>query len=78
MNYLLDNVPTEQQSPYGCWNKERPLNGVPVHHNHGDVVVAVTVWKGSVAGEALPCHYGEHYGNTDGMCCGCKHVKDVK
>lgn len=90
MKYLLDNVPTEQQSPYGCWNKERPLNGIPVQHNNErlrvgvdeyyndvfipSVVVANTVWDGSPKGSPVPCLYGKHYGSTDNLCSGCEHA----
>lgn len=78
MNYLLDNIPTEQQSPYGCWNAPRPLNGIDVCHNHSTTVIAKTVWKEADKGQPLPCLYGRHEGYKDVYCNGCKHVKDMK
>ena len=88
-NYLLDNAPTENVSPYGCWNKERAINGTNVLHGSGkarigkdeyvtSVAVATTVWTGSKKGEQIPCHYGCVYGKTDVYCNGCVHLSPTE
>ncbi len=72
----LDRGHRQTETPYGCHNKERPINGAPVKHNHTGPVIANTVWLGSNADEPVRCHYTEDYPN-DPACSGCRHQSNA-